>query len=431
MPIHFPVSIQPRHLPFFVLAVLTRAGAAYAEIPVIELTGVVHAVSAEHVIAALGQADAAGAPLVILRIDTPGGLLTATYQINERILSSRVPVAAFVGPAGAHATSAGFIIAMTADVVAMAPGTNMGAAHPVSGLGQTDETMAKKAASEVSAYVRSKVAQRGRNVEMAEKAIIDSKSFTDGEALKANLVDLLASDVPDLIAKLDGRTIKRFDGREVKLDLKGQKPVVKEMSWRQAVLSAIARPEILFLLLLGALAGLGTEISHPGLIFPGVVGTVSLILFLFATQIIPINWAGVLFIVLAIGLFVAEVKVTSYGLLTAGGITSLILGAMMLIDVPDLSVPLGTIVPAAVATAAWALLIVRMVFRAQRSKVTTGAEGLLGQRAVVETALCPEGWVLVHGERWRAEAEGPVDAGQKVVVTAVNGLLLRVRKENP
>jgi membrane-bound serine protease (ClpP class) len=430
MPIHFPVSIQLRRISFAVLALLAFSSAGSAEIPVIELTGVVHAVSAEHVIASLSQAEAAGSPIVILRIDTPGGLLTATYQINEKILSSRVPVVAFVGPAGAHATSAGFIIAMTADVVAMAPGTNMGAAHPVGGMGQADETMAKKAASEVSAYVRSKAAQRGRNVEMAEKAIVDSKSFTDGEALKANLIDLLASDVPDLIGKLDGRTIKRFDGREVKLDLKGQAPAVKEMSWRQAVLSAIARPEILFLLLLGALAGLGTEISHPGLIFPGFIGAVCLILFLFATQIIPINWAGVLFILLAIGLFVAEVKVTSYGLLTVGGITSLILGAMMLIDVPGLRVPLGTVIPAAAVTAAWAILIVRMVLRAQRSKVTTGAEGLLGEQGVVETALSPEGWIRVHGERWRAESEGTVEAGQKVVVTAVHGLRLRVRKEN-
>ncbi|HXB53195.1 MAG TPA: nodulation protein NfeD, partial [Vicinamibacteria bacterium] len=251
---------------------------AHADIPVVELTGVVHAVSAGHVVQAIERADAAGAPLLILRLDTPGGLDTAMRQIVDKMLNCRTPVAVWVGPSGARAASAGFIITVVADLAAMAPGTNMGAAHPVSGMGQMDEVMSKKVTSDAAAYIRGKAARRGRNVEMAEKAVLESRSFTEKEALESKLIDLVAKDVPELLEKLDGQTIKHFDGSEVTLSLKGQKTVTVAMDWRQMILSAIARPEMLFLLLLGALAGLGTEISHPGLLFPGIVGLVCLIL---------------------------------------------------------------------------------------------------------------------------------------------------------
>src|SRR6185295_17882439 len=254
----------------------------------------IHPVSAGYVVGALDRADAAGAPLVVIRIDTPGGLDASMRQIIDRILRSRTPVAVFVGPSGARAASAGFIITVCADVAAMAPGTNIGAAHPVSGLGQMDEVMSKKVTNDAAAYVRGKAERRGRNVEMAEKAVVESKSFTEKEALELKLIDLVANDVPDLLGKLEGREVKRFDGSTARLTLGGHKPVAVRMDWRQLVLSLIARPEVLFLLLLGALAGLGTEISHPGLLFPGILGLLCLILFLFASQIIPINWAGVL-----------------------------------------------------------------------------------------------------------------------------------------
>jgi membrane-bound serine protease (ClpP class) len=302
-----------------VLALLTLSPAARADIPVVELDGVVHAITAAHVIQAIDRADASGAPLVVVRIDTPGGLDSAMRQIVDRMLNCRTPVAVFVGPSGARAASAGFVIAVSADIAAMAPGTNIGAAHPVAGIGQMDEVMSKKVTSDAAAYIRGKAEQRGRNVEMAEKAVVESRSFTEKEALELDLIDLVAKDVPDLLAQLEGREVRRFDGTTVTLRLEGQRTFDVRMDWRQAILAAIARPEILFLLLLGALAGLGAEISNPGLIFPGVLGTLCLILFLFATQIIPVNWAGVLLILLAIGLFAAEVKVTSYGLLTAGG----------------------------------------------------------------------------------------------------------------
>ena len=351
-------------------------------------------------------------------------------QIVDKMLNCRTPVAVFVGPSGARAASAGFIITVAADVAAMAPGTNIGAAHPVSGLGQMDEVMSKKVTSDAAAYIRSKAERRGRNVEMAEKAVVESRSFTEKEALELKLIDLVANDVDDLLKQLEGREVKRFDGSTVRLALAGQKTVPVRMDWRQLVLSTIARPEVLFLLLLGALAGLGTEISHPGLLFPGILGLLCLILFLFASQIIPINWAGVLLILLAVGLFVAEVKVASYGLLTVSGMIAMILGAMMLVDspIPELRVNAWRLLPAVLVMAAGTTLLVRMVIQAQRRRPVTGVEGMMGLRATADSDLDPEGWVIVQGERWKAVAEERIGRGEPLQVVAVKGLQLRVRK---
>jgi membrane-bound serine protease (ClpP class) len=402
---------------------------ARAEVPVVELVGIVHAVSASHVVSAIQRADAAGAPLVVLRLDTPGGLESSMREVVDEVLRCKTPVVVFVGPSGAQAYSAGFIIAIAADLVAMAPGTSTGAAHPVAGMGQMDEVMSKKVTSAMAAYIRSKAERRGRNVELAEKAVIDSRSFTEKEALEGHLIDLISKDVPDLLQGLDGRQITRFDGTKVTLHLQGERTVTVAMNWRQAVLSLIARPDVLFLLLLGALAGLGAEISHPGIVFPGVVGALCLILFLFASQILPVSGAGVLLILLAIGLFAAEVKVQSYGLLTAGGITAMLLGAMMLVDsdVPALRPHLRTLLPAAVTLAIGAILLLRLVVAAQRQQ-PVGAAGMAGQAGIAETALDPEGWVQVQGERWQALADAPVAPGEKITVAAMNGLTLHVRK---
>ena len=409
---------------------LVAAPAAFAEVPVVELKGVVHAVSAAHVVSALERAEAQGAPLVVVRMDTPGGLDVSMRRIVDKMLACQVPVAVFVGPSGARAASAGFVIAMAADVVAMAPGTNMGAAHPVAMGGGMDEVMSKKVTSDAAAYIRSKAQQRGRNVEMAEKAVVESRSFTEKEALEAHLIDLVAADVPDLLRLLEAREVTRFDGRKVALKLQGQNLVTVDMDWRQRVLAAVASPELMFLLLLGALAGIGGELSHPGALFPGIVGLVCLVLFLFASQIIPVNWAGVVLIVLALGLFAAEVKVTSYGLLTVAGIASMILGAMMLVDAPGagISVPLRLLLPAALAMAAGTFLLVRLVVRAQRSLPVTGGEGLVGRTALALTDLQPQGWVAIQGERWRGVSEGNVRSGEPVTVVSVDGLTVRVRK---
>jgi membrane-bound serine protease (ClpP class) len=415
------------------LAALLLAGLASplrAEIPVVDLDGVVHAVTAAHVVHAIERADAEKAPLLVLRLDTPGGLDTSMRQIVDKMLNCRTPIAAFVAPSGARAASAGFIILVSADIAAMAPGTNTGAAHPVSGMGQMDEVMSKKVTSDAAAYIRGKAEKRGRNVEMAEKGVIESLSFTEKEALDKKLIDLVAKDVDDLLAQLDGREVKRFDGSVVRLHVKGEKTAAVKMDWRQLILSTIARPEVLFLLLMGALAGLGAELSHPGTLFPGIIGALCLILFLFASQIIPVNWAGVLLIVLAIGLFAAEVKVASYGLLTVAGLTAMILGAMMLVDspLPELRVDPWKLLPVVVLMAAFTVLLVRMVVEAQRRRATTGAEGLIGRSGVATTPLQPEGWVVVQGERWRAQADGPLDLGARVEVVGMDGLRLRVRK---
>ncbi len=406
------------------------AASPAAEIPIVELDGVVHAVSANHVVSALDRADAEGAPLVVLRLDTPGGLDTSMRQIVDRILNGKTPVAVFVGPSGARAASAGFIIAIAADIAAMAPGTNLGAAHPVSGIGQMDEVMSKKVTSDAAAYIRSKAERRGRNVELAEKAVVESKSFTEKEALEGKLIDLIVNDVPALLGALDGREVSRFDGTKLTLHLAGHEPRTVAMNWRQAVLSLIARPDVLFLLLMGALAGLGTEISHPGMLFPGIVGVFCLILFLFATQILPINGSGVLLIVLAIALFAAEVKVTSYGLLTVAGIAAMILGALMLVDAPapELQVGLRTIVPAAVTMALGTILLFRLVLQARALPSVTGEAGMVGKIGIADTQLSPHGFVRVAGERWGAVADETVAAGEAVTVLASEGLTLRVKR---
>jgi membrane-bound serine protease (ClpP class) len=427
--LHFRVHAPMRALRSALALLAMIAAPASAEVPVVDLDDAIHPISAHYVVSALDRADAAGAPLLVLRLDTPGGLDTSMRQIIERMLRARTPVAVWVGPSGARGASAGFVIAISADVAAMAPGTNIGAAHPVSSLGGMDEVMAKKVAADAAAYVRSKAAQRGRNVEMAEKAVLESRSFTEQEALQLKLIDLVARDVPDLLRQLDGRAVRRFDGTSVTLRLSGQQPVTVHMNWRQAILSLIARPDVMFLLLLGAMAGLGTELSHPGLLFPGIVGVLCLLLFLFAAQIIPVNVAGVLLILAAVGLFAAEVKVASYGLLTVAGLAAMVLGAMMLVDAPpELRIPLATLLPAALLMAAGTFALVRLVVQAQRRRPLTGPQGMLGQVGVAVTPLDPEGWVVVHGERWKAVADAPGNAGDTVNVTAVEGLTLRVRK---
>ena len=397
----------------------------------VDLDGIVQPISARYVVSAIDAADASGAPLLVLRLDTPGGLDVSMRQIIDKMLNCRTPVAVFVGPSGARAASAGFVITIASDVAAMAPGTNIGAAHPVAGIGQMDEVMSRKVASDAAAYIRSKAERRGRNVEMAEKAVLESRSFTEREALDLKLIDVVAKDVTELVRMLEGREVTRFDGTRVTLRLSGHALTPVRMDWRQGILSAIASPQILFLLLMGALAGLGGEISHPGAIFPGVIGALCLVLFLFASQVIPVNWAGVLLVVMAVFLFAAEVKVASHGLLTVGGITAMILGAMMLVDAPapEMQVPLRLLLPAAAVVAVGTILLVRLVVAARRRRPVTGSEGLIGRGAVAETDLRPDGWVLVMGESWRGIADGEVRSGEPVTVVGVDGLTLRVKKE--
>ena len=401
-----------------------------------EVNSVIHPVSAEYMIETLDEADRTGAALVVFTLRTPGGLVDSTRDIVSRMIAAKTPVALFVGPSGSRAASAGFLLTIAADVAAMAPGTHIGAAHPVSGDGKSmDETMAKKSEEDVAAYVRTLASARHRNVELATEAVRSSRAFTETEALNASppLIDLIASDVPDLLKQLDGRTIRRFDGRTVVLKTAGARVVAIEMSLRQRVLSAIAHPDIAYLLLSLGMLGLTIELWSPGAVLPGVVGGVSLLLAFFALQLLPVNYAGLLLILLGLILFALEIKVASYGLLTAGGLVSLIFGSMILMDsrAPELQLSLRVIVPVVVGFSAIAILLVRLGLAAQARPAVTGINGMVGERAQAMTDIEPgvTGRVSAHGEIWQATSAEPIPQGARVRISHIEGLTLIVRKD--
>ena len=422
---------------FFLLSLravfaLTTAPAVYSA----EVDSIIHPASAQYMIEAMDRADAGNARLLVFTLRTPGGLVDSTRDIITHMLAAKTPIAIWVGPSGTRAASAGFILTMAADVAAMAPGTNIGAAHPVNGSGQTmDDTMAKKAAEDVAAYVRSLAAGRHRNVELAEQAVNQSKAFSEQEALNASppLIDLIAADVPDLLEKLDGRTVTRFDGRTVVLHTSKVPVVSVEMSTRQRILSAVAHPNVAYLLLTLGTLGLTVELWSPGAILPGVAGGLCLLLAFFALQILPVNFAGLLLLLFGLVLLALEVKVTSFGLLTAGGVISLIFGSMMLFDstAPELQLSLGVVVPVVLGFTAVAVFLVRLGLTAQRRPAVTGMEGMLSEVGEAITAVEPgtPGRVMVHGEIWRALSGDRLQPGDHVRITNVEGLTLTVRKE--
>lgn len=402
---------------------------------VAELDGIIHPVSAEYLLGAIDVADTSDADLVVIILRTPGGLLDSTRTIVSRMITSRAPVVVFVGPSGARAASAGFVLTIAADVASMAPGTHIGAAHPVSGSGQAmDDTTAKKAASDTAAYARSLAQARGRNVALAADAVLESRAFTDREALEADppLVDFTAQDVDDLLRQIDGRTIRRFDGRTATVDTTNAELVRIDMTRRQQFLSAIAHPQVAYLLLtLGAL-GLTIELWNPGAIVPGVVGGLSLLLAFFAMQILPVNTTGLLLILFGLGLLVLELKVPSFGVLGIGGTVSLLVGSIMLTreipGLPGVAVNLTVILPAVLGLAAIFVFLGRLALKSQARPPTTGAEGMVGEEGRARTAVAPDaaGQVDVHGEIWRAFCRQPVPAGARVRVVEVNGLTLVV-----
>jgi membrane-bound serine protease (ClpP class) len=396
----------------------------------------IHPVSAEYMIHTMDRADAEHAALVVFTLKTPGGLVDATRDIVTRMLAAKTPVAVFIAPSGARAASAGFILTIAADVAAMAPGTHLGAAHPVSGGGEpSDEVTSKKAAEDVAAYVRTLASARGRNVPLSAEAVHESRAFTETEALEASppLVDLRAADLTDLLQKLDGRTVRRFDGTSIVLDTSDARVVELDMTLRQRVLSAIANPNIAYLLLSLGMLGLTIELWSPGAILPGVVGGVSLLLAFFALQMLPVNYAGVLLIVLGMVLLGLELVVTSFGLLTAGGLISLALGSMILIDspAPELQLNLRFVLPVLAAFLIVTTALLRLGIRAQRQPAVTGTQGMVGLMGRALTAIQPgsPGRVATRGEIWQAVAGEPVAEGANVRVTAVDGLTLTVRNE--
>ena len=401
-----------------------------------EVDSIIHPVSAQFMIETIERADAENAALVLFTLRTPGGLVDSTRDIVTRMISARTPVVVYVGPSGGRAASAGFIIALAADVTAMAPGTHIGAAHPVSGGGAAmDETTSKKAAEDMAAYARTIAAKRGRNVPLAEQAVLASKAFTEEEAVKATppLVDLIATSRDDLIEKLDGRTVRRFDGRTTTLRTSSARIVAVEMTLRQRILSSIAHPNIAYILLSLGTLGLTIELWSPGAVLPGVVGGLSLLLAFFALQVLPINYAGLMLMLFGLLLLMLELKVTSYGLLTIGGVVSLIFGSLMLVDtpVPELQLNVGLVVSVVVGFTAIAGFLVRLAVASQKTVPITGAEGLVGEagEALTPMAAGAVGRLRVHGEVWNATANEPIGSGDRVVVTRVNGLTLTVRKE--
>ena len=402
-----------------------------------EIDALIHPVSAEFIAQTIRRADAADAELVVLVLRTPGGLVDSTRDINTSIIEADTPVVVYVGPSGTRAASAGFLITIAADVAAMAPGTHIGAAHPVSGTGQAmDETAAEKAASDVAAYARSLASQRERNVELAEKAVTESQSFTEREALEADppLIDLVASDLDALLEQLDGRQVQRWDGETVTLRTAGADIERVEMNWRQRLLSAVAHPQVAVLLFSLGTLGLTIELWNPGAILPGIVGGLCLLLAFFAFQILPINYVGLLLILFGLALLVAEMLTATYGLLATGGVISMMLGALMVIDSPAPELQLGWpfILSSMLALGLIVMLLTRLGVRAQLARPVTGRSGMIEQpgRTTEPIPAGGAGTVLTHGELWSATSDEEIGADEPVRVVAVEGMRLIVRR-NP
>ena len=403
--------------------------AQQSEVYIVQVADAISPGTADFIKSGLKTAEENGAACVIIELDTPGGLAESMRLIVQSILASRVPVVVFVYPGGARAASAGVMITMAADVAAMAPGTNIGAAHPVGAGGQEiNEAMSEKIINDMVAQAKSVAEKRNRNAKWVEDAIRESVSVTETEALKENIIDLIAVDTDDLIKQLNGREI---NGRGT-LKLDDVKKVTIKETLRTKILKTISNPNYAYILLMIGLAGLYFEFSHPGSIFPGVIGAIALVLAFFAMQTLPVNYAGILLIVLAIIFFIMEMKITSYGLLSVAGVVSLLLGSLMLFkgSTPDMKVSLQVVLPTIIIISGFFVAVAGLVFRAQISKPTTGSTGLIGEIGIVKKALTPEGKVFVHGELWNARAKAPIDKDAKVRIVQVVNLILEVEAVN-
>jgi membrane-bound serine protease (ClpP class) len=386
-----------------------------------------------------GIADAASrhAALILITMDTPGGLGESMKDIIQHILASPVPVTVYVTPTGARGASAGFFILLSADIAAMAPATHTGAASPVVAIGgfqlQIDETMRRKIMNDTTAFLRSYSEKRGRNPTLAETAVTDAKAFTEEEALDGKLIDLIAGSSEDLLHQVDGRTITRFDGTKTVLALKNASIISFQLSGRQSFLARIVEPDVFFVLLMIGVLGLYTEFTHPGMVAPGVIGGICAVLALYAMHILPVNFAGVLLILLALALFILEAKFTSHGVLAIGGIISMMLGAMFLIRSPLTSggVSLGVALAATLPFALITVFLMRLVLRSRSWKSTTGREELIGEEGIAISGLGAgaEGMIRVHGELWQAVSPRAVPEGRPVRVRSVEGLKLHVEPE--
>jgi membrane-bound serine protease (ClpP class) len=414
---------------------LAVADATAREVVRFRVEDTIQPASQQYIERVLELARTRDAGLIVMELDTPGGLLPTTREITSAITTSTIPVVVYVSPGGAYAASAGFFILISADLAAMAPGTNTGAAHPVTGKGGDIEgDMREKVTNDTAAMVRSLASARGRNVDLAVEAVTASASYTADEALEKNLIDLVAPDFHTLLEEIAGRTVKRFDGQEQTLDFDAGMILTVEPTTKERLFSLLANPEIAYILLGLASLGLMVEIFHPGAIFPGVVGVICLLLGLYGVSVLSVSWAGVALIFVALVMFMLEVKVTSYGLLTVGGLVSFILGSLMLFEgpIPAMRVSIGVVLPTALIIAGTTVFLLGRVIRAHQRRPVTGTEGLVGKVGTALRDLDPDGKVLVHGEYWDAHAlgEAPIPAGSAVSVIAVGDRRIDVERHD-
>jgi membrane-bound serine protease (ClpP class) len=400
---------------------------AASKIVVVNVDGIIHPVTTEILGHAIDQAAADNASAILLRLNTPGGLLEATREITSKMVSSRVPIIAYVTPSGGRAASAGFFLLEAADVAVMSPGTNTGAASPVLMGQEMDPVMRSKIENDSSAWLRSIVLKRGHNADLAETTIREAKAFTEKEALDNHLVDAIEPDQARLLADLDGREITRFDGRKETLHTRDAEVTEYRPSSRERIVNAIADPNIAFILLVLGALGVYVEFSSPGLIFPGVAGGIMALLGLSGLSVLPINWVGAALLILGVSMFVLEAKFASHGILGGGGAIAMLLGALLLVNGPPelrihLSTALATTIPFALIT----MFLVSLVVRARANKVLMASGGLIDEIGEARTSLAPGGKVFVHGEYWDAVSTTPVDAGAPVRVVTVDGMKLRV-----
>jgi len=423
-------SFQARTLCLGLLVILVLTTFASADVLKVVLDDTIQPVTAEYLDRAIQAAAANHDQALLIEINTPGGLVDSTREIIEKITTSAVPVIIYVSPTGSRAGSAGIFILEAADVAAMAPGTNAGAAHPVTiGLfGKPDETMMKKIENDTASLMRSVVTRRGRNVELAESAVRESKSFTEQEALDKKLIDYVASNEQELFRQIAGKPVKRFNGQEVTLNLVGQPVRNYDMTLKERILSYIMDPNVAFIILAIGLLALYMEFNHPGAVIPGTVGVVFILLAVFSLNLLPVRFAALVLIAGAFALFALEAKFATHGVLTIGGIALLVIGGLLLIDapIPEMRVKWITALAVSIPLGLITAFLMSIALRARRNKITTGEQGLVGEIGITQTALSPTGKVFVHGELWNAISRVNLTAGERVVVQQVNGLLLSV-----